>query len=361
MKTIKGILWIVVMMVSISLMSCSRHYVQSLKIQGTPSAKVWLQDDTYNVDSVQVLVKKDHQDYKVLLLADIQLDWWEPRLKNKALKQVKELIEKTKPDFIITLGDNVQGHYGDRMTKRLIKEMEAYHIPWTVVLGNHDSEGRRGRAWYGNRYEEAENSLFSYGPSNIHGVGNYPVLLKDEKGNIIYSFIMMDSHSWRPYEGGGGYDFIHLDQMLWYQWQIKGISETQYGEYNPASGKVVPNMCFFHIPLMEFADAANAVKDGTIDTTRVMGENNEGIAGAKVNPGFFDLMKEMKSTTDVFVGHDHVNNMSIDYQGIRLTYGLKTGPSSYHLDKMQGGTLLTIKKDADSKPEVDIEFIYLNK
>jgi len=365
MRTIKGmkvLLQIAVIMVSISLTSCSRHYVHSLKIQGTPSSEVWFQDDNYKTDSIPVLVKKKNQDYKALLLADIQVDWWLPGDKNKAFKQIKELIEKTNPDFIITLGDNVQGHYADRMTKRLIKEMESYQIPWTVVLGNHDSEGRRGRAWHGNRYEQAENSLFSYGPSNIHGVGNYPILLKDEEGNIIYSFLMMDSHSWRPYEGGGGYDFIHLDQMLWYEWQIKGISKTQFGEYNPATNKVVPNMCFFHIPLLEFADAANAVKDGIIDTTQVMGENNEAIAGAKMNSGFFNVMKDLKSTTHVFVGHDHVNNMSINYQGIRLTYGLKTGPSSYHLDNMQGGTLLTIKsKDGNSEPEVDIKFIYLKE
>jgi len=342
--------------------SCAYKHLQTYKYKGIPSDKVWFQDDSYNTDSIPVLVKKDSEDYRILLLADIQIDFWLPGAKKEAFRQIEELIEKTNPDFIVTLGDNVEGRFSDRMVKKLIKEMEPYNIPWTVVLGNHDSEGRRGRAWHGNRFEEADNSLFSYGPSNIHGVGNHTVFLKDEDGNIIYSFIMMDSHRWRPYEGGGGYDFIHLDQMLWYEWQIKGVSEAQFGQYNPDAGKVVPSICFFHIPLPEFADAANAVKEGSIDTTSVMGENHETIACAKLNSGFFDVIKNMKSTTDIIVGHDHINNMSIDYQDVRLTYGLKTGPSSYFRENMQGGTLLTIKtKEDKSTPEVDIEFIYLAK
>ncbi|MCK5776961.1 MAG: metallophosphoesterase [Bacteroidales bacterium] len=358
----RNIFSFLIVLLAVMLSSCAHHHLQSDKFQGKASAEVWFPNDTYNTDSIPVLVKKNNEDYKILLLADIQVDWFLPKAKRGAFKQIKELIEKTNPDFILTLGDNVQGLYVGKMTKKLIKEMTPYNIPWAAVLGNHDSEGRRGRAWHGNRFEEAENSLFSYGPSNIHGVGNYTVHLQDEAGQIIYSFIMMDSHIRRPYEGGSGYDFIHLDQMLWYEWQVRGVSEVQYGQYNPEAGKVVPSICFFHIPLPEFSDAANSAKDGNIDTAMVMGENHEGVGCAKRNSGFFDMMKKMKSTTDVIVGHDHVNNMSIDYQGIRLTYGLKTGPSSYYKENMQGGTLLTIKTKEDGTAEkVDIEYIYLSE
>jgi hypothetical protein len=120
-------------------------------------------------------------------------------------------------------------------------------------------------------------------------------------------------------------------------------------------------MCFFHIPLPEYKDAADAIKAGMIDSTMYQGETREGIACPKVNTGFFDVMKDMKSTSHVFVGHDHVNNLSVKWEGIRLSYGLKSGFTSYYSDDMTGGILLTLKKEKDDKVVVGIEYIYVDK
>ncbi len=205
--------------VAILLNSCATH-LHSTKINGVPSDVVWLESDQFTTDGIPSLVKKNGEDFKVLLFADIQIDKWNRKGKKHSFRLMKELIETTKPDLIITLGDNTQGYLANRMALKLIDYLEDFDIPWAVTFGNHDSEGRRGRAWHGNQYEGAKNSLFSYGPSNIHGVGNYPVLLKNEQGDIIYSFIMMDSNVTREYgEQGGGYDFIHKDQIDWYNWQ----------------------------------------------------------------------------------------------------------------------------------------------
>lgn len=336
--------------------SCGGLKLHSEKLNGVPSSEIWFAENAYNVDSIQALTKKTNKDYRILLLADIQLDA-APRRTKKALKLIRATVDSVKPDFIITLGDNAEWHYSDLMAKKLTKTLGELNTPWALVLGNHDSEGRKGRAWYGNHYQTAKNSLFDYGPSNIHGVGNYPVLLKDEQGNIIYSFIMMDSNVGRKYESGDGYDFIHRDQIEWYKWQVKGISAAQYGEYSPENGKVVPSMCFFHIPLPEYDDAVKAVKAGAIDSTKFFGENREDVAAAKVNSGMFDVMKNLKSTTHVFVGHDHVNNLSVEWQGIRLTYGLKSAPTSYFAEDMQGGTLVTIS--GDKKPKIEIQHIFM--
>jgi len=357
--SVKSLISALIIFVAFTAISCGGLRLHSVKHIGSPSKKIWFEEDSYNIDSIPSLLKKNGKDYKILLLADIQIDGAPGRTK-KALKLIKKLVESTKPDFIVALGDNTEWYFSDLMAKKLIKHMEQFNIPWSVVLGNHDSEGRKARPWFGNHYEAAKNSLFKYGPSNIHGVGNYSVLLKDEEGNILYSLIMMDSNEYREYEDGRSYDFIHRDQIEWYKWQVKGASATRYGQYNPAEGKVIPSICFFHIPLLEYADAANALKAGTIDSTKVLGENREGIASAKVNSGLFDVMKSHKSTTHVFVGHDHVNNLSVDWQGIKLSYGLKTGPTSYYAENMQGGALLTLKQNAEDKTtNVEIKYIYV--
>lgn len=339
--------------------------MHSKKTIGVPSSKVWFEEDNYNKEPIASLVKKDGKDYKILLLADIQVDKGHKKGRKHAFELIDKLVSATNPDFIITLGDNTQGYYSDNMAKKLSKHIAKFNIPWAVVLGNHDSEGRKGRPWFGNHYEASKNSLFKYGPSNIHGVGNYSVQLKDENGDIIYSFIMLDSNTYREYEDGEGYDFIHRDQINWYEWQIKGVSTTQYGAYNPEENKVVPSMCFFHIPLLEFDDAAKAVENGDINPVNVIGENKEGIASAKRNSGMFEVMKSLKSTTHVYCGHDHINNLSVNWEGIKLSYGLKTGRTSYYDDTMQGGTLVTIKADKNNKDKstakVEMEHIFITE
>lgn len=66
----------------------------------------------------------------------------------------------------------------------------------------------------------------------------------------------------------------------------------------------------------------------------------------------FDLIKEVVSTKYVFAAHDHINNYSVEYEGIRLTYTMKTGDRCYAQEDMNGGTMITIGN------ETAIEHIY---
>ena len=66
----------------------------------------------------------------------------------------------------------------------------------------------------------------------------------------------------------------------------------------------------------------------------------------------FDVAKELGSTTGFFCGHDHYNNMSLEYQGIRLTYGMSIDylamPGIARDTKQRGGTLITLHDDGTS-------------
>ena len=61
--------------------------------------------------------------------------------------------------------------------------------------------------------------------------------------------------------------------------------------------------------------------------------------------GFFALMQAMGSTEHFIVGHDHTNNYSVMYEGIRLTYALKTGAGCYWNKRLNGGTTITVGSD----------------
>ncbi len=54
---------------------------------------------------------------------------------------------------------------------------------------------------------------------------------------------------------------------------------------------------------------------------------------------------EKGATTHVFVGHDHVNDYSVNYRGVTLTYGVKSSRQIYYDENMIGGTLISIATD----------------
>lgn len=66
-------------------------------------------------------------------------------------------------------------------------------------------------------------------------------------------------------------------------------------------------------------------------------------------------MVDLKSTKGVFFGHDHVNDLSLKYRGIVLSYGLTL---RYNVDK-RGGTIITLEKDETNNLDFLIERIKL--
>ena len=313
-------------------------------IKGQPSIAAWNESAPFDPAEAERLVKKDGEDFTILLFSDIQIGA-NPFRDAKALKMMDALVEETDPDFIMTAGDNTYLLFSGLMTKTIVKKMEGYGIPWAVTLGNHDSEGIADRNWVGNQYESAENSLFEMGPADVQGVGNYVINIADESGEDMYSLIMMDSNVNRRYEGGRDYDYIHPGQIDWYEWVVSGQGD-------------VPSMLFFHIPLPEFADVKEMWEAGELDPAAAFGENRERVCCPPVNTGLFDKVLALGRTTHIFVGHDHVNCLSADYKGVRLTYGLKTGPACYADSDMQGATLITIE---DGTNAVRVEHIYINE
>ena len=165
---------------------------------------------------------------------------------------------------------------------------------------------------------------------------------EDEKGNQITPRVKV----------GKSYSAIDYSQIAWYEWVLKGVEKT-----NIDNGFTLNSMpestCLFHIPLNEYYDAykewLTAIRDNDVEKVNLMQAEGrmrmlEGVASATINTGMFAKMKALGSTKNVIVGHDHINDFSLVYQGIRLTYGVKTGNKCYWTEdgSMNGGTKLTI-------------------
>lgn len=373
-------------------------------IAGTIANKVSIgkmTDYISNIDKVTVEdpvdVKKDSEGFytittdrelKIMQLTDLHIGggWMSQKSDKRVINTVASMIKAEKPDIVITTGDisfpvpysagTFNNQYAATIYATLMEQLGVY---WTPTLGNHDAESYSiySREEMGNFYadEKWENCLFLKGDENVDGFGNNVIKVKNSDGVMTQALITMDSND---YPKGsflgltGGYDNIHDNQIEWYKStceklhvENKAFIETNFTGDKKAEllqeYPLVKSLLFMHIPPYEYKLAWDEFKaNGYKDTENVKyyyGTQGEDVCHPKTDDQFFETALEMKSTQGMFVGHDHINIYSMDYKGIRLTYGMSVDYVAYGgIDKQgtqRGCTIITLKPDGtfDCYPE----------
>ncbi len=304
----------------------------------------WSEYDEFDVSKLDT-IEVEGDEFRILQLTD--LHYHLPHKTKETDNIVTTLVEENDPDMIVITGDSVFNPSNVMYTKHVAELMDSFEIPWAIVYGNHDDEGKADKYWMGEVYENSQYGLYHNGPFNIGGVGNYAVNLTKD-GQPYYSVIMMDSNRVTQINGVNEYGSFTPSQVLWYEWLQRGLIQAGYEH----------SLMFFHIPFEEYSLAYEEWEAGGFDESVGFGVKEEDVCCAPYNPGMFTKIKELGATTHTFAGHDHVNAYSVDYQGVRLTYGLKSSRQFYYSEELVGGTLITLKGDTDNV-SVDIEYKYV--
>lgn len=307
------------------------------------------------------------RDFKVVQFTDVHLGSGciTGKKDTMALNAVAAMVEAEKPDLVVVTGDVAYPVPFQSLTFNnkpgavtFAELMEKLGVYWCMVYGNHDTEAysyytrkQISEEIYGNK-EKYPHCLFQSGPEDIEGYGNYVVNVKNSIGQITQSLFFFDSLSYTDGDYFGiqwKYDAIHEDQINWYKETLAKITEE--------NANITPkSLAFFHIPPLEMREAYYEYRDaGFKDTKDVKyiygkaGEKNLVVYSSAKNFGLFDAFLEGKSTQGVFFGHDHVNNISLDYKGIKMTYGYSidylaySGIYKYGLQR--GCTIINLKQD----------------
>lgn len=300
--------------------------------------------------------------FRVMQLTDIHIGGGFLSIKkdNMALNAVAAMITAEKPDLVVVTGDITYpvpfqaGTFNNKLSARIFADlMEQLGVYWCLAFGNHDTEAysyytreKISEVYLDEKYEHC---LYQPGPEDVDGCGNYIVNVKNTAGEITQSLIMLDSHSYVDNDWLGvlwKYDTIHENQVQWYEQELKKLQQENNG--------IMPkSLAFFHIALPEYRDAWYEYRDnGYADTDNVQyvygkaGEKDVVVYPSEYNYGFYDKMQELGSTQGTFCGHDHLNNFSVSYKGIRLSYSYTidylayTGIMKYGLQR--GCTMIDI-------------------
>lgn len=311
------------------------------------------------------------RDLKVVQLTDIHIGggWMSVKKDAKALNAVAAMLTAEKPDLVILTGDMVYpvpfqaGTFNNEIsTRMLITLMESLGVYYTVCFGNHDSEfyATHTREEVSDLWadESLKYSIYQEGPEDVDGYGNQVIKVKNSEGIVTNAYYVFDSHDYTDGDVLGiqwKYDNIHENQIEWYKNSVLAIDAANKA-VNPEY-PMFTSLAFFHIPLEEYGIAWNEYKDnGYNDTENVKyydgwyHESDEKSYCGIYPDNLFETMLELGSTKGIFCGHDHVNNASIEYKGIRLTYGMSIDYLAYlELNKegaQRGCTVITLRRTA---------------
>lgn len=317
------------------------------------------------------------KELKVMQLTDIHIGggWMSVSKDLKALNAVAAMIKAENPDLVIVSGDLAYPIYMQAGTTNnksssvlFATLMEQLGVYWTLVFGNHDveSNSRYSKEDLVEIYSEYPHCLFQAGPDDIDGTGNQIINIVNSDNIITRSLILLDSHAYA--EGHipvihSEYDNIHENQIEWYKdtiTELNGMNEKTMASLNAEIATKYANempeiktSLIFHIPLMEYADAWKEYADNDMkDTENVKyhyGMLREEVCCSSTEDEMFETVLEMGSTDSIFCGHDHVNTFSVDYKGVRLTYGMSIDYLAYiGISKegaQRGCTIITYNPD----------------
>ena len=328
-------------------------------------------------------------DFNVMHLTDIHIGggFLSANKDKMALNAVAAMITAEKPDLVVVTGDisfavpwagTINNAYAHRMFIRLMENLGVY---WTVTLGNHDSENYNyhNRSAVAGFYasESLKYCLFDRVNSGIFGEGNHVINVKNSQGLITKSLFMMDSNSYTDDDPLGiswVYDNIHEDQIQWYKDTV-----TLFNKYNKSvlegleekpenieNFETIQSMLFIHIPLMEVRDAALDYleeKGGVEYLGGAIGESDPYVYPSEIPEEMFETMLELGSTKAMFYGHDHLNNIVLNYKGVTMSYGYSIDYFAYsgiaNVGSQRGCTMIICKPDTSF--EINHENYYQDK
>ncbi len=313
----------------------------------------------------------DH--FKVIQLTDVHIGGGFLSIKkdSMAINAVAAMITAEKPDLVVITGDIAYpvpfqaGTFNNKTSAELFAQlMEKLGVYWVPVFGNHDTEAysyySREKISEFYSQEKFSHCLFQAGPEDVDGYGNSIINVKNTKGEITQSLVMLDSHSYVDNDYFGimwKYDTIHESQVKWYEDSLNKI-KAENNDVMPKS------LAFFHIAIPEYKTAWDEYRANDFNDTENVkyiygkaGEKDYSVYTSEYNYGFFDKVKELGSTQGMFCGHDHLNNFSIDYKGVRLTYGYSidylayTGIMKFGLQR--GCTVIDIAPDGSFESHLE--------
>ncbi len=274
---------------------------------------------------------------------------------------VKMGILAFKPDLIVLLGDTLTQRdetpdfsvYKEGL-REILKPVIESGIPFCYVLGNHEHDTKQEKQIV-EAYKEIETCIGENDTTAPRGDFNCNLLIKNSAGTEdILNIWLIDSNNLCDDESISSYDWVHKDQIEWYEKKAEEIKQAH-------GGKTIPAILFQHIPVCEEYELLRPAKSYELPISveghhklknnhyvlkdGVDGYLGEGPCTPMVNEGQFESWKKVGDVKAAFFGHDHLNDFTGYVDSIMLGQNKTSGFCCYTDGARSLVRITTIKED----------------
>lgn len=311
-------------------------------------------------------------EFRILLFGDPHekddFDSKEGRAKRAdTLKFHETAFKALKPDLAVYMGDICSIPSGDadmepvvRQLKGLVAPAVERGIPFATVMGNHDHDAQREEELT-EILVNTEYCVTRRGDKDITGYSNYYIPICGKSGKPEFNLWFMDSNNTFYDTDISAYDIIHRDQIDWYE-------QTSAKLRKENKGAPLPALLFQHIPVLEEYELMRKAKPWEMwKAVRGYGHLSknwyvlkdkdngylaEGPCPPDVNSGQFESWKKMGDVKGAFFGHDHMNNIAGEVDGILLAQCKTSGFWAYTDGGRPSVRLVTVHEDGSFETSV---------
>lgn len=334
-----------------------------------------------------------HDNFNILQLTDIHWSYTSSTASSrtyldKLLAETNQHIidtqgEGAKIDLVELTGDQfmlANAYHVESFVKYFEEKSEQYGFKYAVIWGNHDNHGIYNPNWLSDQFRKAKNAIYSDEEDDLYGRSNFVIDLTEDgnKGSAVkWQIANLDSgasFSETAVSPFRDYDYIRPEQTKWWKMEHDRANKTHLG------GEV-PSIAYYHIPQEENGAAWKEVQAGANYKNKFF--KLEGFAdngNEKYASDFLDVASQ-HGLKAAFMGHAHNVDWTVQYMGITLGLGVKTGTELYyaHIDvnsddpamkqglesvginenfDLVGASLVTLRDDAGN---FDLEHVYYNE
>ena len=333
---------------------------------------------------------KYHDGFNILQLTDIHWNYntstlASRRYLDKLLYEVDHHIRITqgddaKIDLVELTGDQfmvANAYHVQTFLDYFEEQAQRYQFRYAIIWGNHDHHGLYNPNWLSKKFKEAEHSIYSDEEDDLYGRSNFVIdLTVDGTANSEAKWQIANLDSGASFSETAvspfrDYDYIRKDQTQWW-----------LAEHNRV-GDSVPAIAYYHIPQDENQAAwLDVQENGAAYKNKFF--KLEGFADngtEEYASDFIDVAKD-HNLKGAFMGHAHNVDWTVEYQGVVLGLGVKTGTELYyaHIEKdsedeflqqglasiggsdknfdLIGASLVTL---TDASGAFDLEHVYFNE
>ena len=331
-----------------------------------------------------VFAMKFHEGFNILQLTDIH---WSYTSSTSSSKQYLEKLLKVcdehvkannqKIDLVELTGDQfmlANTYHVSTFINFFEEQANKYGFKYAVIWGNHDRHGLYNPNWLSDQFKKATNCIYIEPEDNLYGRSNFVINLTDDgstTGATKWQIANIDSgasFSETAISPFRDYDYIREDQVDWWVKENEKVGNA-------------PTIAYYHIPQQDNGKAWDEYKAGT-STRKTKFFKLEGFAdnGNERYASKFIETGKAHNLKAAFMGHAHNVDWTVDYDGVVLGLGVKTGSELYyaHIDAnsddvdmkaglasvginenfdLIGASLVTINDEST----FDLEHVYFNE